>query len=170
MQLKYIFIASFLLLALINAGYAEINSRDKLDSEIENYWQRLKQVANERYNGIDVDVLVSGGLETRKNVWGENYGPYADIKLRVPIYSKQERVAKEEQKQEFLKKGAEYLKILETKAESLEVLQQKAKVYKAFINAEGVKGAENYFNVLEDLITVGNDIKEAKRCLNSMIN
>ena len=168
--LKIILIGLFLIVSLFNICYAETNTREQMEKEIDVYWQRLKQTADNRYGGVDVEVSVSGGLETRTNVWGSDHGPYADIKVKVPIYSKEEKIVQAEQKQAFLRKGAEYLRILETRAEKLALLKQKAKIYKAFINENGVKGAESYFQVLEDIITLENEIKEAKRCLNSMIS
>ena len=66
------------------------------------YWNELQKVANKRYSGIAGDVSVEVTVDETKEGSGS-------MTLKVPIYSKQDKISMAENKESFLKDGADLI-------------------------------------------------------------
>ena len=125
-RISTIFVTGFLFVSSVSAA--------------DDYWQRLQKKADELYGGWDVAVAVTTGVERREYFQGTHTGPYGNIEMTVPLYSKKERIEKSKAKVEFLQKGAEQIKIVEERGERVEILKKKAQVLKSVMMDEGAAG------------------------------
>lgn len=136
--------------------------------EIEDYWDKLKAKSNKLYKGLDLSVEVATGIYKRDDAFDKD-DYTGEIKVKVPIYSKEEQRAKEEKKREFLDKGAEILKDLEVNVNRIKILREKEAMLKTIMMEEGVRSIEAYHKVREDRISVEAEIDELLRKLDSML-
>lgn len=136
--------------------------------EIADYWVRLKKKADKLYSGIDLNVEVSTGIYKRDDALDDNeYN--GEIKVKVPIYSKDDKRAKEEKKRQFLDKGAELLKSLEISVNKMGIAREREEMLKAVMLEEGMKSIEAYHKAREEKIIINADIDELVRKLEVML-
>ena len=138
-------------------------------SAAEDYWQRLQQKADSLHDGWDVTVSVNTGVEHREYFQGTRTGPYGNIEMTVPLYSKKERIAKAQAKTEFLQKGAEQIKIIEERGARVVILKKKAQVLKSVMMDEGAAGINAYYDCAEDMAKLEAEIREARKKLYAML-
>lgn len=136
--------------------------------EIGLYWERIKSKAEKNFGGIDLSVEIATGVYKRDDGFSpENYN--GEIKVKVPIYSKEDIRAKSEKKREFLDKGAELLKMLEVDVTKIGILKEKEAMLKAVMMEEGVKSIEAYHTVREERMALNAEMDEIMRKLEVMV-
>jgi len=154
-RISIVFVAGFLFISSVSAA--------------EDYWQRLQQKADTLYGGWDVTVAVNTGIEHREYFQGTHTGPFGNIEMTVPLYSKKERIEKSKAKVEFLQKGAEQIKIIEERGDRVEILKKKAQVLKSLMMDEGAAGIKAYYDCAEDMAKLEAEIREARKKLYAML-
>jgi hypothetical protein len=163
MMLKTIVPAFFIILSLLSA---RANAGDQ--------WEALRKRADELYSGFDISAKIRTGYQTNTGLTSldeleTNSGPYGKFEIEMPLYSKADRIRTKLDKAEFLKQGAELIRQIDENTESVKILKSKADVMKAVMKDEGVKGIEAYYDVLQDIATKENLIKEARMKLEAML-
>ncbi len=153
--ISIIFVTGFLFIASVSAA--------------EDYWQRLQKKADSIHDGWDLTVSVNTGVEHREYFQGTHTGPYGNLEMTVPLYSKKERIAKAQAKTEFLQKGAEQIKIVEERSERVEILKKKAQVLKSVMMDDGAAGIKAYYDCAEDMAKLEAEIREARKKLDAML-
>lgn len=133
------------------------------------YWSRLRHKADQIYDGYNLSVAVVSGYETRDNSAGYNAGPYSKIEAKVPIYSKDERVAKANAKTKFLADGAALIADIDTNRSIIEMGEAKAKILKSVMMDEGSAGITAYYASVTELQKAGAAVTEAERKLEAML-
>lgn len=87
----------------------------------------------------------------------------------MPLYSKADRIKSKQEKTDFLKQGAELIRQINENTESVKLLKSKADVLQAVMKDDGAKGIEAYYNVLQEISTKENLVKEAQMKLEAML-
>ncbi|WP_157280102.1 hypothetical protein [Orenia marismortui] len=126
------------------------------------YWELLQKKADDLYSGLNVEVDLLTGLYEDNEYKGE-------IKLSIPIYSKEEEKKKKKEKMEFLDKGAELIKELDLNRSRIKIYKEKAKYMKAMLLEDGRSSINDYYEVLEDIKTAEAEVDEVTRKLETMI-
>jgi len=131
------------------------------------YWQKLKQKADQIYDGWSVDISVNAGshIVELKNE-PELYG---NVELKIPLFSRDERTKRAGEKRKFLADGAKLIRIVEEGEEKLVWLKEKAKLLKTMMKIEGAAGIEAYQGALGEIITTIATIREAQRNMEAML-
>ena len=136
--------------------------------DIAAYWTSIKKKADKMYSGLDLDVEIATGLYKRDDAL-DNNNYNGEIKIKVPIYSKEDKRAKEEKKRQFLDKGAELLKNLEIDVNKMYIVKEREGMLKATIMEDGMKSIEAYQKAREDKIVLMAEIDELVRKLEVML-
>lgn len=142
---------------------------EQASHDLKNYWARLRIKADQLYDGYNLAVNVVSGFESRDNQAGYSAGPYSKVELKVPIYSKDERVSKAQAKTKFLAEGAALIADIEANAAILEMGQAKAQVLKSVMMDEGSPGITAYYASVAELQKAQAAITEAERKLEAML-
>ncbi len=163
MMLKTITTTSFIILSLLSS---EVTAGDP--------WDALRKKADELYSGFDISAKVRTGYQANSGLNSlddleTKSGPYGKFEIEMPLYSKADRIRTKLDKTEFLKQGAELIRQINENTESVKILKGKADVMQAVMKDEGVKGIEAYYNVLQEISTKENLVKEAQMKLEAML-
>lgn len=137
-------------------------------------WEALRKRADELYSGVDISAKIKTGYQANTGLTSlddleTKTGPYGKFEIEMPLYSKADRIRNKLDKTEFLKQGAELIRQINENTESVKILKGKADVMQAVIKDEGVKGIEAYYNVLQEISTKENLVKEAQMKLEAML-
>nr|MBP7031059.1 hypothetical protein [Spirochaetota bacterium] len=89
--------------------------------------------------------------------------------IRVPIYSKEQRVLKEKEKNEFLEKGSNLIRVIETNRTFLEKLKKKEGLLKSMMTEQGIQGINAYYDCVDEIVKREQEIKDAERALDIMV-
>ena len=115
-------------------------------------WGEAKLILNECLSGMNVDVKVSGGYETRYDNDGNLVsGPVANALLTVPLYSKKERLDRQDYINKRIGDLADLYAEVETQAAVVGTLEIEKKVLKTVMIDSGHKGIEAYYSLLQDI-------------------
>ena len=137
-------------------------------------WDELRKRADELYSGVDISAKIRTGYQANSGFNSlqdleTNTGPYGKLEIEMPLYSRADRRRNRLDKTEYLKQGAELIRQINENTESITILKGKADVMKAVMKDEGVKGIEAYYDVLQEISTKENLIKEARMKLEAML-
>lgn len=166
LKTKYALVIAFLVLTF-SSGLASAEEQTTHDTK--NYWTRLRIKADQLYDGYNLAVSVVSGFETRDNQAGYSAGPYSKIEAKVPIYSKDERVAKSNAKAKFLADGAALIADIDVNKNTIEIGTAKAQVLKSVMMDEGSAGITAYYASVAELQKAQSAITEAERKLEAML-
>ena len=115
-------------------------------------WAEAKTILNECLSGMDVDVTVSGGYETRYDNDGKLVsGPVANALLTVPLYSKKERLDRQDYVNSRISALADLYAEVETQAAVIGTLEIEKKVLKKVMIDSGHSGIEAYYSLLQNI-------------------
>jgi hypothetical protein len=137
-------------------------------------WDQLRNRADELYGGFDISAKIRTGYQANTGLNSlddleTKSGPYGKFEIEMPLYSKADRIRNNLDKTAFLKQGAELIRQINENTESVKLLKSKADVMQAVMKDEGVKGIEAYYNVLQEISTKENLVKEAQMKLEAML-
>jgi hypothetical protein len=135
-------------------------------------WQRLREAADKMFAGWDVTVSLTTGVSTKTYLEGTNQtqsGPYGKLEMKVPLYSKQERIAQQSAKQAFLQKGAEFIKTMEEGKRKIRVLEKKSEALKAYAQTNGIEAINKYYDIQVEIVKEQEGVSEAKKKFDAML-
>jgi len=137
-------------------------------------WDALRKRADELYGGLDISAKIRTGYQANTGLTSlddleTKTGPYGKFEIEMPLYSKADRIKSKTEKTEFLKQGAELIRQINENTESVKLLKSKADVLQAVMKDDGAKGIEAYYNVLQEISTKENLVKEAQMKLEAML-
>lgn len=128
------------------------------ETTAEEYWKKLHEKASKVYSIANSTVNINTGEdEVIENV------------IRVPIYSKEQRVLKEKEKNEFLEKGSNLIRVIETNRTFLEKLKKKEGLLKSMMTEQGIQGINAYYDCVDEIVKREQEIKDAERALDIMV-
>jgi hypothetical protein len=135
-------------------------------------WQRLRAAAGRLYGGWDVSVSLTTGVSTKTYLEGSNTsqsGPYGKLEMKVPLYSKQDRINNQTARQTFLQKGAEFIKTMEEGKRKIAVLQKKSDALRAYAQINGIEAINKYYDNQEEIVKTQEAVSEAQKKLEAML-
>lgn len=162
--IKTVVPALFIILSLLFPHHAKAGDQ----------WDALRKRADELYGGVDISAKIRTGYQANTGLTSldeleTKTGPYGKFEIEMPLYSKADRIKSKLDKTEFLKQGAELIRQVNENTESVKILKGKADIMQVVMKDEGVKGIEAYYNVLQEISTKENLIKEAQMKLEAML-
>jgi len=140
--MKKIIIILLLFPPLVYAGEAQIPS-----------WSIARKVIQACYGGWDVEVQVSGGYETRYYQDGPVSGPTANAMLTVPLYSRKERLSRQESTNKQIEHLAELYAEVESQVAIISALKSEKDVLKKVMIDAGQQGISAYYDLLQKIET-----------------
>lgn len=135
-------------------------------------WQRLREAADKMFGGWDVTVSLTTGVSSKTFFEGSTQtqsGPYGKLEMKVPLYSKQERIAQQSAKQAFLQKGAEYIKTMEEGKRKIAVLEKKSDALRAYAQTNGIEAINKYYDIQVEIVKEQESVSEAKKKFDAML-
>ncbi|MBF0233777.1 MAG: hypothetical protein HQK65_12180 [Desulfamplus sp.] len=115
-------------------------------------WSKAKGVLIDCLAGMDLQVTVSGGYETRHDNDGKLVsGPVANALLTVPLYSKKERLDRQDYVNKRVSDLADLYAEVETQSAIIGTLEIEKNVLKKVMIDSGHKGIEAYYTLLKDI-------------------
>ena len=121
-------------------------------------WYIAKSTMKECYSGWDVEVEVSGGYETRYYENGPVDGPYGNAVLSVPLYSRKERLARQEATNKQIEHVAELYADFEEQNASYVALSNEKNLLKKVMIDNGAQGITAYYDLVKEI-----EMAKAKR-------
>jgi len=134
--------------------------------EIEEYWERLKVQSDKLFKGLDINFDVSVGAYQDEDNEQDYKG---EIKVTVPLFSKEEKIKKQNEKMTFLDKGADLINELEINIEKIKILKEKENIFKTIMMEEGIKSIDAYHNTKLERKKVEADIDKIIKKLEVML-
>ena len=135
-------------------------------------WQRLREAADKMYGGWDVTISLTTGMSTKTYLEGNSQtqsGPYGKLELKVPLYSKHERIAQQGAKQAFLQKGAEFIKTMEEGRRKIAVLEKKSEALRAYAQTNGIEAINKYYDIQVEIVKEQEAVAEAMKKFEAML-
>lgn len=147
-------------------------------------WERVKAVAEKSYGGRffeSVEIAIGGGYERREFESTIRNAPYGELKVSVPLFSRETAQKRAEAKRAFLKEASGYLQEIEAGKRLVEVIKEEARIKKEILTK--CDGSPETFGDLKDqeerisaylelsarIVTVQAQIRNAERKLEAMI-
>lgn len=114
-------------------------------------WSVAKSTMKECYSGWDVEVKVSGGYETRYYENGPVQGAFGNAVLSVPIYSRKERLARQESTNKQIEHVAELYADFEEQSATYTALNNERELFKKVMIDNGAQGITAYYDLMREI-------------------
>jgi len=114
-------------------------------------WQLAKSTMKECYDGWDVEVTVSGGYETRYYENGPVDGPFGNAVLTVPLYSRKERLSRQQSINKEIEHVAELYADFEEQSASYMALSEEKGLLKKVMIDTGAQGITAYYDLMKEI-------------------
>lgn len=134
-------------------------------------WTQAKAVLKKcLVAGLNVEVKVSGGYETRYDNDGKLVsGPVTNALLTVPLYSKKERLDRQDYVNKRIGDLADLYAEVDTKSAVINTLESEKSVLKQVMIDSGHDGIEAYHKLLQDIEKAKADRVAAERKIIMML-
>ena len=118
---------------------------DELPTSAE-YWELIKQTAVRVYKGMDIELEVDTGY-THYFEQGDYYpGNSVSFGVRVPIYSKKDRMKRQGDVTQFLQRGAKLIQQLESAQAKAEIFKKSGEALESVMEQSGVEAIIAYYD------------------------
>jgi len=114
-------------------------------------WHMAKSTMKNCYDGWDVEVTVSGGYETRYYENGPVDGAFGNAVLTVPLYSRKERLSRQESTNKEIEHIAELYADFEEQSASYAALSEEKDLLKKVMIDSGAQGITAYYNLMKEI-------------------
>lgn len=114
-------------------------------------WSIARNVMQDCYGGWDIEVKVSGGYETRYYQDGPVSGPTANAMFTVPLYSRKERLSRQESTNKQIEHLAELYAEAESQIAIISALTSEKDVLKKVMIDSGQQGIKAYYELLQEI-------------------
>ena len=114
-------------------------------------WSIARNTMQECYDGWDVEVNVSGGYETRYYENGPVQGPFGNAVSSVPIYSRKDRLARQESTNKQIEHIAELYADYEEQSASYLALSDEKDLLKKVMIDNGAQGITAYYDLMKEI-------------------
>lgn len=126
-------------------------------------WSVARRVMQECYGGWDIEVIVSAGYETRYYQDGPVSGPTANAMFSVPLYSRKERISRQERTNKQIEHLAELYAEMETHLAIINSLSSEKDILKKVMIDSGQEGIKAYYDLLQEMERSKTKVNTAKR-------
>ncbi len=114
-------------------------------------WHTARQTILGCYGGWDVEVTLSAGYEQRTYYDGPVDGPFANGTISVPIYSRKQRLERQEHTNSQVEHLAELYAEYQGQSAILAALEQEKQVLKRTMLDDGATGITAYFSLIKEV-------------------
>ena len=114
-------------------------------------WHTARKAMQDCYSGWDVEVNVSAGFETRYYQDGPVSGPTANAILTVPLYSRKERLSRQEGINKVIEHLAELYAEVKSQQAITTLLIHKSEVLKKVMIDSGQQGINAYYDLIQEI-------------------
>jgi hypothetical protein len=114
-------------------------------------WHIARNLMQECYSGPDVEITVNGGYEHRIYDSGPIDGEFANAMITVPLYSKKEKLIRQENTNKQIEHVAEIYAEFEESSATLAALEDEKKVLQKTMIDTGAQGIAAYFDLIKDV-------------------
>lgn len=114
-------------------------------------WPVARSLMQTCYGGHDVEVTVNGGYEHRIYQNGPVDGEFANAMISVPLYSRKEKLARQEDTNKQIEHVAEIYADFEESSATLAALEDEKKVLHKNMIDTGADGIAAYFDLIMDV-------------------
>jgi hypothetical protein len=114
-------------------------------------WHMARKTMQKCYGGWDVEVNVSAGFETRYYQEGPVSGPTANAMLTVPLYSRKERLSRQEGTNKAIEHLAELYAEVESQQAITKSLIHESEILKKIMIDAGQQGIKAYFDLIHEI-------------------
>lgn len=114
-------------------------------------WPTARAIVQECYGGYDVEVTVNGGYEHRIYQSGPIDGEFANAMVSVPIYSRKEKLARQESTNGQIEHVAGIYAEFEESSATLAALEDEKKVLQKTMIDTGAQGITAYFELIKNV-------------------
>ncbi len=133
------------------------------------YWAELHAAAHSCFDGADFRVDLSGGMAARTLGDQAQTGPFGEVKLTVPLYSRGDRQKRKQNRGVFLEHAAGIIGELRAAQAKIRVKREKATVLKSVMLQGGLSGIEAHFRTKEEIVSLDAVIGAAEMKLEGFI-
>lgn len=140
--MKYIFL---LFVLLVMPGFSRAD-----DTTIPK-WHIARNLMQECYSGSNVEITVNGGYEHRIYETGPIDGEFANAMISVPLYSRKEKLVRQENTNKQIEHVAEIYAVFEESSATLAALEDEKKVLQKTMIDTGAQGITAYFDLIKDV-------------------
>ena len=123
----------------------------ELETPVIPQWHIAKATMKECYDGWNVEVTVSGGYETRYYENGPVDGPFGNALLSVPLYSRKERLARQESTNKQIEHVAELYSDFEEQSATYAALSEEKGLLKKVMIDSGAQGITAYYDLMKEV-------------------
>ena len=114
-------------------------------------WSVAKSTMKKCYSGWDMEVKVSGGYETRYYENGPVDGPFGNAVLTVPLYSRKERLSRQESTNKQIEHVAELYADFEEQSATYVALNDERELFKKVMIDNGAQGITAYYDLMKEI-------------------
>ncbi len=133
------------------------------------WWAELHAAAHSCFDGADFRVELSGGMAARTLGDQAQTGPFGEVKLTVPLYSRGDRQKRKQNRGVFLEHAAGIIGELRAAQAKIRVKREKATVLKSVMLQGGLSGIEAHFRTKEEIASLDAVIGAAEMKLEGFI-
>ncbi len=128
----------------------------------EEYWKKIVEVSGKKFGGFDIEVELEFNVSEQDEK--------GELGFKMPIYSKKDKLDRDEKKRSFLDKGAELIELYENCEGKVDILIKEMKLLKAIMAEQGISGIKAYYDAEEELMNTRNELKKIEKKLQAMID
>jgi len=114
-------------------------------------WPVARGLMQECYDGYDIEVNINGGYEHRIYQSGPIDGEFANAMITVPLYSRKEKLTRQENTNKQIEHVAEIYAEFEESSATFSALEDEKKVLQKTMLDTGAQGITAYFNLIKDV-------------------
>jgi hypothetical protein len=114
-------------------------------------WPKARAVIQECYSGFDIEVSINGGYEHRIYESGPIDGEFANAMVTIPLYSRKERLARQESTNQQIEHVAEIYADYEESSATVAALEEEKRVLQKTMIDTGAQGIAAYFDLIKNV-------------------
>jgi hypothetical protein len=114
-------------------------------------WPQARAVIESCYSGYDIEVSINGGYEHRIYESGPIDGEFANALVTIPLYSRKERLARQESTNQQIEHVAEIYAEYEESSATVAALEEEKRVLQKTMIDTGAQGISAYFDLIKNV-------------------
>ena len=155
--MKTVLLISLLLLMPSEAGAAD------------DWWQRIQSASTECFSGRKFKIELSTGAGLRSLGDRVKSGPFAEVRLTVPLWDKKMRQQEKQELGSFLEHASQILGELQQAEALIRVKRQHAQVLQESLLQDGQNGISSFFEIQAQIAILKTTKEAAERKLEGFV-
>ncbi len=135
----------------------------------DDWWQMIKRAGSACFSGRKFKVEIIAGASVRTLGDRARTGPFSEIRLTIPLWSKEKRQQEKRELASFLEHAADVLQQLRQAEDLLRVKSQQAKTLQTTMLQSGVEGINSWYSIRSEIAVLETTAKAAEMKLNGFL-